>query len=77
MVKKKQDHCQSLRIVQTTLLAMVSSQHFQADKNNTNYKGAMARELFKYQDSFGAAPCYQREKPKTVPSTHNMQHVAL
>ena len=24
----------------------------------------MAPELFKYQDSFGAAPCYQQEKPK-------------
>ena len=55
---------------------MISSQCLK-QKCKTNCKGAVAHELFKYRDSFGAAPCFQQEKPKIMPAKHNMQHVSI
>ena len=46
-------------------------------KYNANCKGAAAHDLLKYQVSLEAAPYYPREKSKTVPGTHNMQHVSI
>ena len=42
-------------------------------KHNTNYRGTADLGLHKYQDSFGPAPCYQRQKPTDC--THNTRQV--
>ena len=67
---ERSDHCS---IVKTTYLVWF----LQLSRTVPLTIKVLWPRSFLYIDSFGAVPCYRREKPKTLPGAHKMQHVSI